>query len=168
MRLQDVGELGVLRQEPVAGMDRVGARDLAGGHDLVDVQVAFARGRRADADALVGQPYMHGVGIRRGMNRNRRDAEFLAGAKHPERDLAAIGDEDLLKHRALPAYSITTSGSPYSTGCASLKRMAVTVPERGEGIWFIVFIASMMSSVWPSRTVWPTSTNGLASGEGDA
>ena len=28
---------------------------------------------------------------------------------------------------------------------------AVTVPARGAGIWFIVFIASMISSVWPSR-----------------
>ena len=46
--------------------------------------------------------------------------------------------------------------------------MAVTVPERGDGIWFIVFIASMISSVWPSRTCWPTSMNGLASGEGAA
>ena len=33
--------------------------------------------------------------------------------------------------------------------------MRVTVPARGAGIWFIVFIASMMSSVWPSRTLSP-------------
>jgi hypothetical protein len=39
--------------------------------------------------------------------------------------------------------------------------MAVTVPERGEGIWFMVFIASMISSVWPSRTAWPTSMKGF-------
>ena len=55
--------------------------------------------------------------------------------------------------RSLPAYSMTTSGMPYSTGCASSTRIAVTVPARGDGIWFIVFMASMMSSVWPSLTV---------------
>src|SRR5690606_30904391 len=94
------------------------------------------------------------------------DAEFLAGAQHPQRDFAPVGDQDFLEHRPAPAYSITTSGMPNSTGCASSMRMAVTVPARGAGIWFLVFIASMMSSVWPSLTFWPISTNGLASGEG--
>ena len=31
-------------------------------------------------------------------------------------------------------------------------------PARGAGIWFIVFIASTMTRVWPSRTLSPTST----------
>ena len=42
----------------------------------------------------------------------------------------------------------------------------VTVPARGAGIWFMVFIASMISSVWPSVTVSPTSTKGSAPGSG--
>ena len=29
-----------------------------------------------------------------------RDAELLAGAEHPERDLAAVGDEDFVEHCA--------------------------------------------------------------------
>ena len=33
VRFEDLGELGVLRQEAVARMDRVGAGDLAGGED---------------------------------------------------------------------------------------------------------------------------------------
>ena len=43
-----------------------------------------------------------------------------------------------------------TSGSPNSTGWPSSTRICVTVPARGDGIWFIVFIASMISSVWPA------------------
>jgi len=32
------------------------------------------------------------------MHGNRGDAEFLAGAQHPQRDLTAIGDQDLIEH----------------------------------------------------------------------
>ena len=94
----DVGELGVLRQEAVAGMDRLGAGDLAGGDDLGDVQIAVARGRRADADAFIGQAHMHGVGVGGGMDRDGGDAHLLAGAEDAKGDFAAIGDEDFLKH----------------------------------------------------------------------
>ena len=58
------------------------------------------------------------------------------------------------------------SGSPNSTGCASSNRICTTVPERGAGIWFMVFIASMISSVWPTETLLPTSMNGFAPGSG--
>ena len=43
---------------------------------------------------------MHGVGVGGGMHRDRRNAELLAGAQHPQRDLAAIGDEDFVEHRS--------------------------------------------------------------------
>ena len=47
-------------------------------------------------------------------------------------------------------YSMIISGSPNSTGWPSSTRICVTVPARGAGIWFIVFIASMISSVSPA------------------
>src|SRR5882724_5029373 len=68
---------------------------------------------------------------------------------------------------AIRLYSIITSGSPNSTGWPSSIRICVTVPARGDGIWFIVFIASMISSVCPTDTLVPTSTNGLAPGSED-
>ena len=98
--LQDLGEARVLRQEAVAGMDGVGAGDLAGGEQARDVEIALGRRRRADADALVGQAHVHGVGVGRRMHRDRGDADFLAGALDPERDLAAVGDQDLVEHRS--------------------------------------------------------------------
>ncbi|MHC2437702.1 hypothetical protein ACVMB0_005077 [Bradyrhizobium sp. USDA 4451] len=134
---------------------------------------------------------MHGIGIGGGMHRDGCDAEFLAGAQHAKRDLAAIGYEDLVEHGAsgervanggwrmvtrhsirhwpfaIGVYSMITSGSPNSTGWPSSTRICVTVPARGDGIWFIVFIASMIRSVWPAETLVPTSMNGLAPGSGD-
>src|ERR1700741_1793522 len=124
---------------------------------------------------------MHGIGVRGGMHGRRVDAEFLAGPQDAKGDLAAIGYQDLVKHgvptrkqqigtrRSLLAirYSIITSGSPNSTGWPSSTRICVTVPARGDGIWFMVFIASMMSSVCPAETLAPTSMKGFAPGSGD-
>ena len=39
---EDLGELGVFRQEAISWMDRIGAGDLAGRDDLVDVEIAVA------------------------------------------------------------------------------------------------------------------------------
>ena len=80
-------------------MDGVGAGDLAGGEDRGDVEVAVLGGRRADADALVGEADMHGVAVGGRVDRDGLDAELLAGAQDAERDLAAVGDEDFLEHR---------------------------------------------------------------------
>jgi len=97
---EDFGEAGVFRQEAVAGMHRVRARDLAGRKQRGDVEVGILRPRRSDADALVGEPHMHGVGVSGGVHSNRGNAEFLARPQHAERDLAAIGYQNLIEHRS--------------------------------------------------------------------
>src|SRR5687768_13950423 len=51
----DLGELGVLGEETVAGMDRVGAGDLRRGDDARDLEIRVARGRRPNADVVVGE-----------------------------------------------------------------------------------------------------------------
>ena len=97
---EDFGKARVLGEKAVARMHRVGAGDLAGGEQRRHVEVAVACGRRADADAFVGEPHVHRVGVGGGMHRDGRDAELLAGAEHPERDFAAVGDENFVEHRA--------------------------------------------------------------------
>jgi hypothetical protein len=97
--IQDVGELGVLGEKAVARMHRVRTGDLAGSDDLVDVEIAVARGRRPDANALVCKAHMHGVLIGSGMHRDSLDTELLAGAQHPERDLTTVCNENLGEHR---------------------------------------------------------------------
>ena len=51
------------------------------------------------------------------MHRDGLDAHLAAGAQDAQRDLAAIGDQDLVEHGAR-RYSMISSGSPYSTGAA--------------------------------------------------
>ena len=100
---QDFGKARILGEKSVAGMHGIGAGDLAGRQDGGDVEIAVLRGGRADADALVGKPHMHGVRVGGRMHRHGRDAELLAGAQHPQRDLAAIGDQDLIEHFEMAA-----------------------------------------------------------------
>src|SRR5205085_9683296 len=98
------------------------------------------------------------------VDRRRLDAHFVAGAVDSKRDLAAIGDEDLVdRHRQ----STIRSGWSNSTGWPSTTSTWRTVPERGAGIGFITFIASMMRSVSPSLTFWPGTASGLEPGSGD-
>ena len=53
---------------------------------------------RADADRLVGELDRERVAIRLAVGDDRLDPEGPAGAQDPERDLAAVGDEDLAEH----------------------------------------------------------------------
>jgi hypothetical protein len=167
--LQDLGEAGVLGEEAVAGMDGVGACDLAGRDQIRDVQIAVARWRRPDADALIGKAHMHGVGVGGRMNRDGLRCRVPCGAQDPQRDLAPVGDQDLVEHleAAVPrAHSITSSGSPYSTGCPSSTMIATILPARGATMSLKVFIASTRRTRSPAFTTLPISTKGFASGEG--
>jgi len=158
VRLDRFGETGILRQEPVAGMDGIGAGDCRGRQDRGNVEITVARRRRSDADRFVGQPYMHRVAVGGRMDRDRLDAHLAAGAMDAERDLAAIGDQDLVEHRRRGLHSTIISGSPNSTGRAFSIRTCMTVPALGALIGLNVFIASMISSVWPAFTLSPTET----------
>ncbi len=91
----DFGELRVLRQEAVAGVDGVGVDDLGGRDDVGDVEVGFSRWRRTDADCFVGKPHMHCVRIGGRMDRDRAYAHLVAGPVYPQGDLAAVGDQQL-------------------------------------------------------------------------
>src|SRR5690606_7444505 len=94
-----LGELRVLREEAVTRVDRVGAGDLGGGDQARDAQVRFARVRRSDADVIVGEAHVQGFAVGLGVDGDRLDAEFAAGADDAQGNLAAIGDEDTLEHR---------------------------------------------------------------------
>src|SRR3546814_1848804 len=94
-------------------MDGVRAGDGGGGEDGGDVEVAVLARRRPDADRFVGEAHVHGTGVGGGVHRHRLDPHLAAGAVDAERDLSAVGNEDLVEHRCRAAYSITSSGSPY-------------------------------------------------------
>src|SRR6478752_6938499 len=95
-----LGELGVLGEEPVAGVDAVGAGLLRDRDDLGDVEVGLGRGGATEGVGLVGEAHEEGVAVRVGVDRDRSDPGVLAGADDADGDLAAVGDEDLLQTHA--------------------------------------------------------------------
>jgi hypothetical protein len=97
-RRAGLGEVLVLGQEAVAGVNRLRAGGAGRLQDAVAAQIALARGSRADADRLVGQPHMARVRVGLGMHRHRGDAQAPRGADDPAGDLAAVGDQDLREH----------------------------------------------------------------------
>ena len=143
----------VLSAATIAGVDAIHP-----GYGFLSENAKFAE--MVEDHGFVGKAHMHGVGIGGGMDRDGLDAELLARAMDAQCDLAAVRDEDLLEH----GYSSTSRTSPYSTGAPFSTAMLATVPPRGLRIGFITFIASTMTSVWPSRTLSPTLTNGGAPG----
>ena len=96
-----LGELGVLGQEAVAGVHRVGAGLLGHRDDLGDVEVGVGRGRAAQRVRLVGEPDEQRVPVGVGVDGDAADPGVLAGPDHPDRDLAAVGDQDLLQRLAV-------------------------------------------------------------------
>jgi len=90
-----------LGQETVAGMDRLGARFLAGRDDLLDDQVALSGRRRTDQDGLVGHLDMERILVGLRINGNRLDPHLPGGLDDPAGDFAAIGDQNAFEHVGL-------------------------------------------------------------------
>ena len=99
--LADLGEVLVLAEEAVSGMDGLDVRDLGSRDQRRDVEVALGARRLADADRLVSESQMQRIAVRLGVDRNGLDAEVLARAQNAQRDLATIGDEDAREHGGL-------------------------------------------------------------------
>ena len=96
-----LGEIGVLRQEPVAGVDGVGTRVPADRDDLGDVEVALSCGSTAQGVGLIGEAHMEGVSVRFCVHGHGRQAGIPTGSDDTDRDFATIGNEDLAHQGSL-------------------------------------------------------------------
>ena len=91
-------ERGVLGQEPVAGVDRLGAGLLRHLEDLLDHEVALGGRAGAEQVRLIGAPDVRRVAIGLGVDGHAGDAELLERSHHANGDLAAVCDQDLVEH----------------------------------------------------------------------
>ena len=115
-------EVGVLGQEPVAGVDRVGARTAGRVDDEVGAQVGVGRRVARQAYGVVGLAHVGQLGVGVGVDRDGLDAERAAGAEDPARDLGPVGDEQSGDRRRL------TGGTPRIGRC---RRTAWSRSPRG-------------------------------------
>ena len=105
-------ELGVFGQKAVAGVHRLRAGALGCGEDAPPVEVAFARRRGADVHRLVAGPHMARtrVGVR--VDSDGANAHAPRGGRDAARDLAAVGNQNLLEHVRLPRLDRRSLRSP--------------------------------------------------------
>ena len=89
-----LGEVGILREEPVARVDRVGASVLGDLQKLVLEQVAVGGRLAAEGVRLVGDLDVQGVTVGLGVDGDGADASVGAGTGDADGDLAAVRDED--------------------------------------------------------------------------
>ena len=82
-------------------MNRVGAAGFGGGDDRLDPQIGLRRQRLADPHRLVGLANMPRVAVGIRIDRDHAIAEAARGAHDAQRDLAAVGDQDLGERRRL-------------------------------------------------------------------
>ena len=75
-RRDRAGEVGVLAEEAVAGVDRVGAARRQRPEHGLGVDVALGDGLAAECVRLVGEPHVERIAIEIGVDRNGRDSHF--------------------------------------------------------------------------------------------
>ena len=94
--------MGIFRKESVAGVDRLHVADLGGADHPVDSQIAISSAGGAHANRLVGQFQIGGIAVGLRENSDRLDAHFPAGPDDPQRDFAAVGNQNAFEHKAPP------------------------------------------------------------------
>ena len=90
-------EIGVLREESVAGVNGLSSGAHGRVDDSGDVEVAVPRGRRADRDRDVRRGDVARVGVGVAVHGDRPDAHRLERADHPDGDLTPVGDQNRIE-----------------------------------------------------------------------
>ena len=96
--LQRLGEFHVLGQKTIARMHSLGPAFLDGRHDLIDHDIAFIGGGRADMDRFISHFYMQRVAIGIGIDRHGLNTHLSGCLDDAAGNFAAIGDEQFLEH----------------------------------------------------------------------
>ena len=100
--LKRLSELGVLGQEAITGVNRLGTRLLDRLHHLVDDDIGLVRWGRANVDGFIGHLNMQRVFVRVRINRHRLDAHGFGSLDHAAGNLAPVGNQNFLEHYAVP------------------------------------------------------------------
>ena len=123
-----LGEARVLGEEAVARVHGVGAGGAGGGDERVDRQVALGGRRRSDRVRLVGHEHVQRLAVGLREDRHGGDALLAAGADDAHRDLAPVGDEQLLDlHGRLRRHRRSFS--------ASRRKLSSTMSFSGSGVF---------------------------------
>ena len=101
--LAGLGEVGVLGEEAIAGIDRVGSRLQRDPDNLSRVEVGAHRvALVADLVGLIGADPVLGVAVFVREDRDGLGVELGGGTERADGDFTTVGDQDFSEHRDLP------------------------------------------------------------------
>ena len=95
-------EVGILRQEAVAGVDSLSTTLSRYPDQSFAVEVAVASGRGPNEVSDIGRADMQRFAVRLRVHGNRADTHLLAGCHDPQGDFASVGDQHRPKHHRSP------------------------------------------------------------------
>ena len=95
-----LGELFVLAQEAVAGVDGLCAGGLGGFNDFFPAQVAVLGRAATNVNGFVAGGDVLGVGIGIGVHRHGLDGQAAGGGGDAAGDFATVGNQNFGKHGA--------------------------------------------------------------------
>ena len=75
----DFGEVGVLAQQAVAGMNGIDVGDFRCADYRRNIQIALCRAWRPDADGLIGKAHVQRVAVGLAVDGDRANAQLFAG-----------------------------------------------------------------------------------------
>ena len=96
--LAHLGEVRILRQQAIAGMNGVHVGDFGRADDRGNIQIALGQLRRPNADGFIGKADVQRIAVGLAVDGDGADAQFFTGTDHPQGNLSAIRDQDFLKH----------------------------------------------------------------------
>ena len=101
-RRAGVGEFLVLAEETVAGVNGLRAGGQRGVDDALPLQITLTRRVAADVHGLVAGVHVARIGVGVAVDGHRAHAQALRRGSHAAGNLAAVGNEQLLKHAKPP------------------------------------------------------------------
>ncbi len=121
-------ELRALREEAVAGMDQRRPSLVRGLEDGLDREVGLGGEGGPDPERLVGHLHVQGVAVRVGVDRDGGEPEVPAGPDDADRDLAPVGDQDLLFRRHGSTYDGRDARRRIKPCCRRMSSSARSLP----------------------------------------
>ena len=117
-RFQRFGEGRVFAQEAVAGMNRLGLRAGNGVQELGLVQVGLRHPAFAERHRFPRRFHVQRIAVRFRVDRHAGNAERIQRPTDAHRDLAAVGDQHLVEHGALPVAPRPRPPVRWASGCS--------------------------------------------------
>src|SRR6266851_4753779 len=116
------GKVCVFGKQPVAGMDCIHICDFRRADDRRDIEIALRELRRADANSLICKAHVERIAVGLAIDRNRADAQLLAGANYPQSDFTAVSNQDLFEHGLVVSSKQSASTVTIRSKCPCLSK----------------------------------------------